>query len=380
MTDTFFRSWQERLAAAAGTLTKRIRYTRKSTESTERQVASHVQQNEAADMKWGVIEDAWWWRDSRSGTTFDRPGFQDMLAFCRANKRPKADPGIIEVYDPSRFARVLDSDGKPDLMAFQNMFNELEILGWPLHFVSRDRTGNLLVDSWMITLDAFNSSAYSEKLSNDVTRGCRAHTAAGWWTHGEAPWGTKRIDTRADNRVLKKGELSTPGGGGTILGPDEGVLVLWEQAAKLILGGRSLDATGAWLHDEKHLRGPRGGRLGHRSIRNWLTNIALIGFVEYLAEVKGGRPERCLVRAQWEPMVDVELFEQLGRRLSGHSRAPKARVRRRRELYPLTLRCAHCGGEYNGGRLSARQGRERVYTHAKPKARMEAVRFMQVWA
>jgi hypothetical protein len=33
------------------------------------------------------------------------------------------------------------------------------------------------------------------------------------------------------------------------------------------------------------------------------------------------------------------------------------------------MACAHCGGAYNGGRLSAAQGQPRVYAHSKPKER-----------
>jgi len=84
-----------------------------------------------------------------------------MLAYCRAHRKPKADLGRIELYDPSRFARVLDGDGEPDLLQFQNAFNEFESLGWPLHFVSRERSGNVLVDFMMLAVDAYPSAAFS---------------------------------------------------------------------------------------------------------------------------------------------------------------------------------------------------------------------------
>jgi hypothetical protein len=71
-----------------------------------------------------------------------------------------------------------------------------------------------------------------------------------------------------------------------------------------------------------------------------------------------------------QPMVDVGVFGEISNRLDGHSRAPKERKRRRRELFPLSMACAHCGGAYNGGRLSAAQGQPRVYAHSKPKERM----------
>ena len=53
------------------------------------------------------------------------------------------------------------------------------------------------------------------------------------------------MDTRANNRILADGEKSTPGGGGTVLIPDEKVLKLWKRAARRVLGGASLDAIGA---------------------------------------------------------------------------------------------------------------------------------------
>lgn len=112
-----WRNWKERLIAAAHVIPDRIRYTRKSTEAAERQRTSHEQQGESCDNKWGPIDARWWWMDDRSGTTFDRPAFQDMLDFCRANPRSKKAPGIVEIYDPSRFGRILDIDGQPDLTA-----------------------------------------------------------------------------------------------------------------------------------------------------------------------------------------------------------------------------------------------------------------------
>lgn len=134
---------------------------------------------EAADTKWRAIDHVWWWKDSCSGTTFDRPAYQDMLAFCRANRRPKTDLGCIELYDPSRFARVLDEENEPDLIQFQNAFNEFESLGWPLHFVSRERTGNVLLDIMMLAMEAYASAAFSQELSRDVRRGRRDYTRAG---------------------------------------------------------------------------------------------------------------------------------------------------------------------------------------------------------
>lgn len=361
-----FRRWTERVAAAAGEIAKRLFYSRKSTESAERQVASHSQQREAVETKFGVVDPTWWWKDSCSGTTFNRPGYKDMLDFCRAHTRPKSDRGRIDIYDPSRFARCLDEDGKPDLLAFQSAFNEFELLGWPLHFASRERTGNVLFDSVFITFDAFNSAAFSEKLSVDVRRGRRQHSMAGYWTGGAGPWGTQRIDTKT-SRILAPGELSTPGGGGVILMADPKVIPLWERAAKRIVAGASLDSVGAEFHKEG-LFGPRGGTLGHSTIKNLLTNRALIGRTFYM-EHAGAQRTRHEVAAKWPPIVDIDVFTKVEQRLAARTSQGNGRHRRHRELYPLTPVCAHCGNEYNGGRSKEEQGSARQYTHLNPKER-----------
>jgi len=365
-----FRSWRERLAAAGGALPDRVRYTRKSTEALERQVASHEQQAHEMDKRWGTIAPAWWWSDSQTGTDFDRPAFQDLLDFCRSHPRARKTPGRIEMYDPSRLGRILDDEGNPDLAKYQVVFYELESIGWQWHFVSPPRMGDQLIDFVQLVIYAHSSAQFSSNLSRNVRRGRVCHANAGWWTGGGAPWGTLRYDTKS-GRLLKKGELSTPGGGGTILKPDKAVLRHWAVAAKEILKGTSLDRVGAMLY-EKGVRGARGGALGHRSIRNYLTNPALIGYTVHLAEEKNGKREHVRTRARWQPMVDVELFEAVSRKLNGHSRAVGPRRRRMREKFPLTPICAHCGGMYVGGRLSRVQGGKRGYTHAKPKARFDA--------
>lgn len=364
-----FRSWKERLAAAADQLSRRIRYTRKSTEAVERQVASHAQQSEAADREWGEIDSTWLWQDSCTGTTFDRPGFNDMLDFCRAHPQSKNAPGRVEVYDPSRFGRSLDADGKPDVLGFQAKLTEFEQYRWRVEFVTVKRTGEQLADLIMMAMHAYSAAQFSTTLSANVRRGRVNHAQAGWWTSGSAPWGTLRKDTRTD-RVLMPGEVSTPGGGGTILIPDQPLLDLWKEAAERILAGASLDAVGTMLY-AKGIRGPRGGAFGHRSVRNILTNPVLIGYTEFLGAPEGGARPRTRARARWEPMVDVDLFERVSARLGGHSLAVHSPKRRRRELFPLAPVCAHCGCKYIGSRLSEAQGNRRQYAHVKPKARMD---------
>ena len=86
---------------------------------------------------------------------------------------------------------------------------------------------------------------------------------------------------------------------------------------------------------------------------------------------KDGMRERRRVKAKWDPMVDVALFEGVARRLEGEPSAPKRRRRRRNE-HPLSVVCGHCGVEYNGAELPRAQGAPRGYSRAKSKARSDA--------
>ena len=165
-----FTKWEERVAAS-GAVPKRVRYTRKSTESDEKQVGSHDLQGAAADREWGPIDLAWTWQDNFTGTTFERPAFQDLMRFCVANPQPRHDPGRIEMYDPSRFGRILDEDGKPDVLAFQKVHGDLRRLGWLPQFVTMKSSGDSFADVLMLYKNAHLAAEFSVILSRNVTRG-----------------------------------------------------------------------------------------------------------------------------------------------------------------------------------------------------------------
>lgn len=368
-----FRRWKQRLAAAGHVLPKGIMYTRKSTESSDRQVRSHDQQVDEIFKKFGVeIPSVWHWMDNKTGTTFDRPDFQDMLAFCTANPQPKKNPGAVYLFDPSRFGRTLDADGDPDTLAFLATYSAFENAGWQLHFVTVHRSGQLLGDVILIAVHAYAAAQYSATLSTNATRGRVDHSSRGYWTAGRAPWGAVRI-VEATGERLGPGQRKAAGGGGVILGSDTEVMPTWKEAARDVVGGVSLGKVGARLY-EKGVRGPskERGKLGHKSIKNLLTNPALAGRVVYLGNETDDQGNRMSVniKARWEPLVDMELFEAVEKELARRAQNPRNRTRKKRELYPLRVTCAACGGEYTGGRLSKAQGQPRVYSHTKPISRM----------
>jgi hypothetical protein len=354
-----FSSWHDRLKSAGGIIPRRIRYTRKSTESMDRQIASHDQQMSEMDREWGEIDHVWWWSESRSGTSFDREVLNDLKGFCRAHPQDPSHGYRVELHDPSRFGRPLGRDGKPDVLSFLALYSEFESTGWQLHFITATRTGNQLGDIIMMAIYAYAAAVYSATLSVNASRGRRSEAANGWWTGGVAPWGTLRHDTKT-RRDLGDRERSTPGGGGTILKPVEEILTYWAFAAQRVIDGASFEVVSNELL-AKGVRGPRAGALGHRAVKNWLTNPVFIGEVEYTdRQAEGGKVR---ADAKWGPMVDRDLFRRVNveiERREGDPRNLRRAVTGTTLLRPI---CAGCGAEYHGGRYSAYQDHRRTYVH-----------------
>ena len=269
--EVVFLNWRERMAGAES-VPDRIRYTRKSSEDANKQTASHKRQDENLDEAFEPIDPRWVWRDDYTGTTFARPDFQDLIAFCEAHPRPKAKPGTIEMDAPSRFGRILDEDGEPDLPAYMIQYLSLVQLGWECRFVSVRLTGDPMVDYIIIAIHATEASKYSVNISKTVSGGKRLHSKAGWWVHGAAPFGARRFDTYA-SKELKKGGASVAKGGGVILVADPKVLGFWTEAAQWRVSGLSWNAIAKRLY-KRGFRGPRGGRFSHSYVKKMLTNRA----------------------------------------------------------------------------------------------------------
>src|SRR5690606_11609716 len=163
---------------------------------------------------------------------FDRPAYQDMLAFCEANPQPLDSPGVIEMYDPSRFGRPLTKQGQEDIMKFLFELDRFRQLGWTVRFTNVELCGNVFADTVTIVAHAYMASAYSAKLKREVSRGKKNWAAQGGWIQGRPPFPAKRFDVEL-NRVLAPGEKATHGKGGTILVIDDPAdLQTWVDAAQ----------------------------------------------------------------------------------------------------------------------------------------------------
>lgn len=359
-----FMNWRGRLAAAGGVLPDRIRISRKSSREEEKQKFSHEQQGSDMDLVWGPIDPIWWWQESRSGTSFDRPAFQDVLSFCLSNKRPLSSPGRVEWWAPHRFGRSLDENGEPDVLTFLSVYNQFKTAGWQLHFLKLPTLGDGLGDVINIAVHAYSAAVYSKDLSDNAKRGRRKEGAKGWWVNAQAPWGALRFDTK-ENRLLRKGEKSSPGGGGTILVADPDVLPHWEASAHLFLAGESHERIGEIL-SKKGLRGPQGGVPKHKHIANWLTNRHFIGDVLTRDSEYG----KVWNKAKWEALVDPSLFARVQEEVAKRKSDPRNIKRTSKGTFILTPACASCGSTYHGGRNGKAVGNHRTYVHSVPDERL----------
>lgn len=342
----------------------RVRYTRKSTMAEDRQAASHEQQDDVMSRLWGLSPEGLWFRDSHTGTTFNRPGFKELREYCRSHPQGMSNPGTIEVYDCSRLGRPLTESGEADLLAFLNVVQEFNSLGWRIRFTDVTLTGHILADTLTIATHAYTASQFSVKLRRDVTRGKRIHAQLGRWIHGRAPFPTRRFDGER-GRILIDGESTRPGARGTVLTITPEDRELWEECARMYLGGASLDAIGTMLQ----ARGTptrKQGHWGHRQVMNMLTCLPLSGRIRYAHTTAEGRRETVVIVAEWPPLVDIDLFTAVEAEAARRASDPRNRARKQRQLYPLQPRCAHCGIAYHGSILPKKQGAPRTYVHPKP--------------
>jgi hypothetical protein len=197
---------------------------------------------------------------------------------------------------------------------------------------------------------AYADAIYSKNLSIHARRRRRQEGEKGWWVNGQAPWGTKRYDTR-ERRVVEPGESSSSSSGGTILVEDPAVLSYWGAGAQSFLAGASFTGVGEQLY-EKGLRGPQGGALGHKHTKNFLTNRHLTGEVM----TRDAEGHAIWSKAHWEPLVDVELSGRFLGEVARREGLPRNKKRTSKGSFVVRPVCAHCGIEYHGAATGRTRG------------------------
>jgi DNA invertase Pin-like site-specific DNA recombinase len=355
----------------------RIRYTRKSTEQADRQVASHEQQNAECDQHFGPLPEEsshLWFRDDKSGTTFERPEFQRMIRYCLDNPQTRGPRGRVEVYDHSRWGRAVKKDSRKrivgvDPKAFHRWIYKLDEVGWDVVFTTESKSDDPLAQILKDGIEIFIAGQKSENLSREVKRGRLDWLRKGRWLGGPPPFPAKRVhpDTGQDlppgTRVFN---------GGSVLAVDPTKLPDWMRAAEMYLQGSALNEI-AGDFERRGVRNYYSGRMKSGQEPRWtathirkiLSNPALIGLLEYEHWNEAEqRYESETIKAQWEPLVPVDQFKAVNRKLESEATKVRRRSREGPSTFVVPLMCARCGSYLAGVDVRQPDGRYlRRYRH-----------------
>lgn len=355
----------------------RIRYTRKSTEGKEKQVASHNQQYAECDRHFGPVPEEWrdyWFRDDKSGTDFNRPAFKRMVEFCLANPQLSGPRGRIEVYDYSRWGRPVRKDANGSIVgsnvkAFDRWITRLDEAGWDVEYATAHRSENELANDVTDLVEKHMAAQKSVKLSRDVKRGRADWIRKGRWMGGPPPFPAKRVHPTT-GQDLPPGTRAFQGG--SVLAVDESKLPDWIRAAEMVLEGRSLLAV-AQDFERREVPTYYAGRMKSGRLPRWtglhirkiLTNPALLG--ELHVRSRDGAPE--VIKAEWGPIVPVELFQAVQRKLESDRAKVRRRNRRGASTYAVPIMCARCGSQLAGVDVKQPDGTvHRRYRHNSPRS------------
>jgi DNA invertase Pin-like site-specific DNA recombinase len=136
------------------------------------------------------------------GTAEDRPGFQALLRYCLAHPQPRRSPGLVLVYNDSRWGRFAD----PEEATYWRVHLSKHA-GWTVRFTEGDDTADPLARGILRSLYSSQASAYRDQVRQNATQGARGTAAQGYWQN-EAPLGYRRQATSATGatRVLQPGQ------------------------------------------------------------------------------------------------------------------------------------------------------------------------------
>lgn len=364
-------------------LRPRIVYTRKSSEDKQAQARSHDQQlyEITRHFELGADDIARHFRDDKSGKNFDeREGFMEMVRWCERNWQPAEARGTILMWDRSRFGRALDEDGEVDYDAYDEYRIRLKKAGWLLAFVNEKDSGNRLIDRFLGDVSDTKNAEYLQDLKRNVSRGKRDAVRLGFYPGGPTPFGCFRAEA-AGGRILREAARDERGvvirdADGKAVEPAERVrrvilkpnpeqVAHWTQGVRMLLRGASVQDVLRYF-DAKVPTARGYTRWERKSLLRALTNERLIG-LQPLMNDETGEVEH--LRAQWDPIVDPELYKALIKELTRRKLLDSQERTPRAESSTYVIRnmyCAHCGVRYTGG--VANHTGHRYYTHPEVKA------------
>lgn len=273
-----------------------------------------------------------------SAKDMNRPAFQKML---RAIERKEIN--LVLVTELSRLTRSMK-----DFSLLQEFFKKhsCEFLSLRENFDSSSSTGSLVMNI-MATLAEFERKQTAERISNSF----HERAKRGLHNGGALPLGYRIDESRPGNLAIV---------------PEEAELV--KLVFDTFIVEETLANTAKRLNRDEvsfpRARGssgrPRGRIWQINMLWTMLKNKSYIG-VRVFSDKKGGKNE---VKASWEPIIDIDTFERVGRMLAknrNHKRTHGA------SRYPYTLSgsifCKTCGHRLAGRSAHGATTKVAYYEH-----------------
>jgi site-specific DNA recombinase len=269
-----------------------------------------------------------------SARTVDRPEFQRMLAYCKANRR---EVGYVVVQDLSRFAR--NNRDQAETIA---ELGRIGVLLRSTYESNIDETAaGTMAANVFGTFNQYFSDALSEKMRDRTRQAVSA---------GRFPW---RAPIGYHNVGGKEGPNIVPDGHGA---------PLIRRAFELMRTGRFKKTEVLKTVTDAGLVTPRGKPLSAQTFHKSLRNPLYAGWVSLPSDESFK-----MVRGLHEPIVSQALFDDVQAVLAGRSpgAAPKRKLN---PAFPLKhfMKCDSCGVPLTGGFCTGRSKRYAYYWCRNP--------------
>ena len=267
---------------------------------------------------------------------YKRPGFCEMLKFCRHN-----EVDLILVHKLDRFSRNRDESILCKSLLRKHGVTVKSIT----EEYDPETPHGFLYEGMIEVINQF----YSMNLATETIKGMRENAERGYCNGGRVPYGY-RLERVSDGNGQEHSRLAP--------GPDEEVEVIqrvFDLAANQGMGGKRL----ANLLNSEEIRAPRSRHWNASTINSILNNRAYVGDriwnkrkkVAHGTRVANPESEQIIVENTHEPLVDRDLFQkrkELSAKRAFHRRGMKEQ--HVNYLLSRLIRCEHCGGNFVGRR------------------------------
>ncbi len=273
-----------------------------------------------------------------------RPGFCEMVSFCRKN-----DVQFILVHKLDRFSR-----NREESILFKSLLRKhgVQVKSVTENYDPETPQG-FLYEGMIEVINQF----YSMNLATETMKGMRENAERGWHNGGRTPYGY--LLERVDEKGRERGRL--------VPGPEEHVAIVREMFDLSVhhgYGGRRI----ANLLNGRKVPAPTRTHWNASTVNNILENPVYAGDIVWMKSQKAGRTgrvataedERIIHRDAHEAIVDRTTWERR-QELSTQRQFVVHKSTRKSVDYLLSrlIRCEHCGSNFIGRRhtYKAQDGR-----------------------